>query len=65
MVAQEVEKHDSGIDFSVRKERSPWGDAWRQLIKNKIALISGVFLVALVLMAVLQISLPITMPTAI
>ena len=52
MVAQEAEKHDSGIDFGVRKERSPWGDAWRQLIKNKIALMSGVFLVALVLMAV-------------
>jgi len=36
----------------MRKERSPWGDAWRQLIKNKVAVVAGIFLILLVLMAI-------------
>jgi ABC-type dipeptide/oligopeptide/nickel transport system permease subunit len=52
MVASEAGNHSSGIDFSVRKERSPWGAAWRQLIKNKVAVVSGVFLLVLVSTAV-------------
>jgi oligopeptide transport system permease protein len=33
-------------DLSTRRERSLWGDAWRRLLKNKLAVI-GLFVVAL------------------
>ena len=40
------------IDFAQRKERGPWGDAWRQLIKNRVAVVAGVFLILLFLAAI-------------
>ncbi len=36
----------------VRKGRSPLADAWRQLIRNKLAVASGIFLILVVLVAV-------------
>lgn len=42
----------SHLDLAVRKERSPWGDAWNQLIKNRLAIASGVFIIVLLLMAI-------------
>ena len=35
-----------------RKERSLWAEAFRRLVKNKIAVISGVFLIVLILVAI-------------
>ncbi len=35
-----------------QKPRSPWGEAFRQLLKNKVALVSIIFLILLLLMAV-------------
>jgi oligopeptide transport system permease protein len=37
---------------STRAERSPWTDAWNQLIKNRLAITSGVFLLVLLMMAI-------------
>ncbi|MEW5959365.1 MAG: hypothetical protein AB1801_16665, partial [Chloroflexota bacterium] len=36
-----------------RRERTPLGDALNQLLKNKIAVAGGIFIVALVLIAIL------------
>jgi oligopeptide transport system permease protein len=36
-----------------RKVRTPWRDAWRQMIKNKMAVASAAFIVILILMAFL------------
>jgi len=44
--------NNNQLEFTMRKERSPWGDAWRQLIKNKVAVVAGIFLILLVLMAI-------------
>lgn len=41
----------NNVEF-VRKERSPWGDAWRQLVKNKLSVGSGIFLILLILVAI-------------
>ncbi|MCB9098181.1 MAG: ABC transporter permease [Anaerolineales bacterium] len=35
-----------------RRERSPLGDAFRQLLKNKVAVASGLFIIILILLAV-------------
>ena len=33
----------SALDLAAaRRERSPWTDAWNQLIKNRLAVISGI-----------------------
>jgi len=37
----------------VRKERSPWGDAWYQLTRNRVAVGSLVFICLLILVAIL------------
>ena len=50
MVAREAKS--KMLDLTGGRERSPWGDAWRQLVKNKIAVVSGAFLLLLILTAV-------------
>lgn len=35
----------------VRRERSPWGDAFYQLRRNRVAVVSGIFIIILVLLA--------------
>ncbi len=35
-----------------RKPRSPWRDAWRQLLKNKMAVAGGVFIIILFIVAI-------------
>jgi ABC-type dipeptide/oligopeptide/nickel transport system permease subunit len=42
----------SPLDLSGRQERSPWTDAWHQLIKNRLAITSAVFIIVLLLMAI-------------
>lgn len=37
---------------TTQKGRSPLGDAWRQLLQNRIAVISGIFILALVFVAI-------------
>jgi len=37
----------------VRRERSPWGDAFYQLTRNRVAVGSGIFIIILVLLALL------------
>jgi len=37
----------------VRKERSPWGDAFYQLTRNRVAVSGGIFIIILVLLALL------------
>ncbi|MGQ9584879.1 MAG: ABC transporter permease [Anaerolineae bacterium] len=39
------------LEFALRKERSPWGDAFRELRKNRVAVGSGVFLIVIILLA--------------
>jgi len=39
------------LETPVRKERSPWGDAWYQLTRNRVAVGSLVFILLLVLVA--------------
>jgi len=39
-------------DFAMRKERSPWMDAFQQLLKHKVAVGSGVFIIVLCLSAI-------------
>ena len=41
------------IDFFQGKVRSPWGDAFRQLVKNRMAVVSGIFIILLILVATL------------
>lgn len=36
----------------VRKERSPWADAFRQLLKNRMSVAAGIFIILLVLAAI-------------
>jgi oligopeptide transport system permease protein len=40
------------LETAVRKERSPWGDAWYQLTRNRVALGSLVFICLLILVAI-------------
>jgi oligopeptide transport system permease protein len=40
------------LETPVRKERSPWGDAWYQLTRNRVAVGSLVFICLLVLVAI-------------
>jgi len=40
------------LDMAVRRERSPWGDAFHQLLKNRLAVASAVFIFMLLLMAI-------------
>ncbi|MGC8826687.1 MAG: ABC transporter permease, partial [Anaerolineae bacterium] len=40
------------LQFANRKERSPWGDAWRALLKNRLAVASGIFIIILIFVAV-------------
>jgi len=40
------------LEFAMRKERSPWGDAFRELVKNRMAVAGGIFLIIVILMAV-------------
>jgi oligopeptide transport system permease protein len=40
-----------GGELTIRKQRSLWGDAWRRLIKNKLAIIGLVIVVAFSLIA--------------
>lgn len=43
----------SALDLAAaRRERSPWSDAWHQLLKNRVAIASGVFIFVLLLMAI-------------
>ena len=39
------------LETPVRKERSPWGDAWYQLTRNRVAVGSLVFILLLILVA--------------
>jgi oligopeptide transport system permease protein len=48
-----AERSELDVDFALRKERSPWTDAFQQLLKHKVAVGSGVFIILLVLMALL------------
>lgn len=45
------ENKTEALNLTSRKERTPGGDAWRQLLKNKVAVVSGIFIILLVLMA--------------
>lgn len=38
-------------DFGLRRERSPWMDAFQQLLKHRVAVGSGIFIIMLCLMA--------------
>lgn len=40
------------LETAVRKERSPWGDAWYQLTRNRVAVGSLVFVFLLILAAI-------------
>jgi oligopeptide transport system permease protein len=40
------------LETAVRKERSPWGDAWYQLTRNRVAMASLVFICLLILVAI-------------
>ncbi|MBC8450129.1 MAG: ABC transporter permease [Chloroflexi bacterium] len=46
-----AEKTQLEPDFALRKERSPWGDAFQQLLKHKVAVGSGIFIILLILAA--------------
>ncbi|MGC8874623.1 MAG: hypothetical protein ACP5SI_09305, partial [Chloroflexia bacterium] len=35
-----------------RKVRTPWRDAWRQLLKNKMSVASAIFIIFLILIAI-------------
>jgi len=51
---QAKERAKAGDDLSIleRKERSPWRDAWDQLLKNRMAVAGGIFIVLMVLAAI-------------
>ena len=48
------------LETPVRKERSPWGDAWYQLTRNRVAVGSLVFIVLAILVAIFA---PVVAPT--
>lgn len=41
-----------GLTIPVRKERSPWVDAFFQLLKNRVAVAGGLFIILLILVAI-------------
>jgi ABC-type dipeptide/oligopeptide/nickel transport system permease subunit len=47
-----AERSELEAEFALRRVRSPWGDAFRQLLKHKVAVASGIFILLLCLMAV-------------
>lgn len=51
MAVQEATADRVFTGQDIRKQRSPWGDAFRQLLKNRIAAAAGVFIIVLILMA--------------
>lgn len=46
-----AEKPYMETDFALRKERSPWMDAFQQLLKHRVAVGSGIFIILLCLVA--------------
>src|ERR687898_565485 len=42
----------SGGETSARKQASLWGDAWRRLIRNKLAVIGLVIVITFILLAI-------------
>lgn len=40
------------LELPVRKARSPWADAFYQLLRNRVAVVSGIFIILLILAAV-------------
>ena len=50
MAAGSLTLNDNSTD--VRKERSPLQDAYYQLSKNRVAIVSGIFIILLILMAI-------------
>ncbi len=53
MRAAERAKARGELKMLERKERSPWRDAWDQLLKNKMAVGGGIFIIFMVLVAIL------------
>ena len=51
-VAERAKTRDE-LTILKRKERSPWWDAWHQLLKNKMAVGGGIFIFFMVLIAIL------------
>jgi oligopeptide transport system permease protein len=54
MAVAEVEAAEAAREFDIlaRKPRSPWGDAFRQLVRNQLAVVSGIYIILLILMAI-------------
>jgi ABC-type dipeptide/oligopeptide/nickel transport system permease subunit len=50
-VADSAKDLGTPLNEQLRKGRSPLADAWRQLLRNKLAVASGIFLILLVLVA--------------
>jgi ABC-type dipeptide/oligopeptide/nickel transport system permease subunit len=48
-----AEQAPSALAVPIRRERTPLGDAINQLLKNKIAVAGGIFIIILILMAIL------------
>lgn len=48
--AEQVSRDD--LVILQRKVRTPWRDAWRQLLKNRLSVASGIFIIFLVLVAI-------------
>ena len=46
------ERTPRDVDFALRRERSPWMDAFQQLLKHRVAVGSGIFILLLCLMAI-------------
>ena len=40
------------VPVQIKKSRNPWIDAYRQLIKNKAAVVAGIFVIAIILVAI-------------
>jgi oligopeptide transport system permease protein len=51
-VAQSSKDMKTPLSGEVRKGRSPLADAWRQLLRNRLAIVSGLFLVLVVVVAI-------------
>ena len=49
MAALTLKPQEAGM---AQKGRSPLGDAWRQLLKNQVAVISGIFILVLIFVAI-------------
>ncbi len=53
MAVQELSQKQALAPVELRKARSPWGDALRQLLKNRLATLGAVFILLLVVTAIL------------